>query len=348
MRKHVALILAGLVFLLFSWHAWDHSQGKKGTTLLPEPQPSGQKDVEARRVLHPSAGNVAAKNPEDDSFRGDAPAVDRLISSIDWVGYCRALSAYSRLEDAARRKGSSPSFDRETIDTLAQANAALEQVSQMLGVEDPAEILFHERVAPRFERGRMEAMGINLSREQEEELDRLVRAFSRSRIEEAKAVAKANDLERLTWEAEREIRWDSELQGLLPPSQFELYAKAAGPDRLSRPKVPSQEVQAGSLDGTVQQVEGFWKGSFGLDETSRVLLEDTARRYVQEYHRRLLVFEARFPADPPREEFARFQIGLVRLQIAAERELRDKLQLAPDQQDLVADGSRTILRLRWK
>jgi hypothetical protein len=304
---------------------------------LPLRRDEGKRPVETPAI--PVRENPPADRPE-------SGAVDRLIASIDWPAYGGALLAYLRAQEEARRRGLEPEVDAETMDLLSKANVVLDELGRLLGIGDPRELLYHEKIAPGFARGWMKALEITLSPAQDRGLETRAREFSRSRNGAPDDGKGANRLERLAREAQRGLLWDEEIEKLLQPDQFSAYAKPAGQDAFWGRAARHQEVQGGSATLQARGVEEFWAKTFGLDPTSHPVLMDAASRYVGEVQRRVALFQAQYPAGAPRSEKMRLDIGLVRLQTEIEREFAQKLSLTGAQKALVAEGSGTILDLR--
>src|SRR5262249_34582267 len=152
------------------------------------------------------------------------------------------------------------------------------------------ELLFHEKIAPNFMRGRMKALGIALSPAQERELDDLTSVLSRSRVDGLTAVNHANRLERLVWESEQSLLRDLGIKKILTPDQFEQFTKPGGSDAYWGMQAERREIRSADVEGLSKKVAGFWAASFGLDDVSRDVLVDAANRYVREYQQRVLEF----------------------------------------------------------
>lgn len=291
-----------------------------------------------------------AKSPDSapsQSIQEGKGEIDRLVASVDWPAYGQALLNYRRVDEEARRKGKRADHAVATLEGLAAGNGVLEQLAQLLGLENSKEVLYHEKVWSSFVRGWLKAMGLSLSESQDHDLGESASRFAESRAVGLKEVRDANRLEWLSWEAEGGLQWDRELQRLLTPDQFALYANPGGSDPFWGRQAKRMALQSGDPDGTARTVEEFWRSRFGLEESARAQLAAAALGFAQEAERRVKEFRIRFPEDAPREERMRLKIGLLRLQAGAEQALTGSLSLSAQQREWVEQGSGTILEFRW-
>jgi hypothetical protein len=336
------MAVGGALALLVFWRLRGADEG----TGKERPRPIEVVRTPAERPRSP----VGREEAPPEAPRGSASVtptrkaeVDRLIASIDWPAYGCALLAYLRMGEDSRRKHTEPEFDRETMEVLSKANRTFEELSRLLGIQDPRDVRYQEEIAPHFEAGWLKALGINLTPEKEKDFEGLARAFSRSRASELEGVKGANRLERLTWEAERGLLWDQEVSKVLDPEQLAAYSQPSGQDPFWGREVEHREVRSDGVVSTARVVEEFWAETFRLGETTRPVLAEAASRYAGEVQRRIDLCRAQCPGGVPRGEAMRLKVDLVRLQAAAERELARSLPLNGVSPDRLKEGSGVVL-----
>lgn len=346
-KRTIAVAAVAVVLLGLAWYLRNTSQAGKSLVHpgkspdLVQTPPSPPARDKRRRDEPPSPSPL-----ESDLERADA--VERLVTSIDWIAFDGAVLAFTKEQERARREGKKTNYDPGTIEVLSKNNLILQKIAELLGVEDVREVPLHERVWPHYQRGWMSAVGVTLSPAQDADLVEAARAFSRSRIEERKTIEDANPLEKLAWEAERGLRWDEDVRKLLTPEQFAEYVKPGGSDPFWGRQASRQDVRFGSIQDSAKRVESLWQAALGLNEQLRPLVAAAAADYVQQVDRQGTGFRSRYPGDAPREEEMRLRIDLLRLQVNAEKGLGEKLGFTQERREGLKHGSGTIVDWRWK
>ncbi len=224
MRRHLAFIAAAAVLLFLVRLAERNRPDRVKGTVASVDSGRARAEVAPRAAAAPpSSSGEPVHEPPD---AGPPAEIERLIASVDWAAYAEAALAWFQADEEARRTGKQAVQALDTIETLSRCNQTMARLAEALGVEDVREVRYHERVAASFVRGWLQAAGVTLSPDQEARLGDLARSFSRSRAAELEGMRDANRLERLAWEADREVRWEGELSGLLTPDQLAPYREA--------------------------------------------------------------------------------------------------------------------------
>ncbi|GEM_PF-3247358 len=304
-------------------------------------QELAKKAARQPKLPDPKDGGEAAKDPTEE-------ALQKALASTDWAIYIGAILKWIEADEESRRTGKPAAFDPKTIQLLSEYTMKLTELAKILGVADYQEVAYHEKVSPHFFEGWMKGVGVTLSEDQRAKLSQTSVEFSRSRQKELSEVKGANALERMAWDAGRDMRWSAEMKGVLTPEQYETYMKPIGNDPFWGRQAARRDISAETPAGAATAVGNLWAKSFGLDESGRATIDEVATRYVQDYQRRTQDFQARYAANPPREEQMRLGVELLQLQIEAERQLGQRLTLTPEQQEKVRGGTGTVLQIGVK
>lgn len=298
-------------------------------------------------------GGAAAPPKGDPAGTGEATGdkdekLKKLLEGTEWTKYIGAIVAWIEADEEAKRSGKPPSYDSKTILLLSEYTVRMKELANLLGVENYEDVAYHEKVAPSFMKAWVQAMGVTLTDDQKVKLDDVCLTFSRSRVEEMKGLGEANRLDKLAWEAGRDLKWGQSMQGILSPEQYEQYSKPMGGNAFWGRSAARRDIAADSAAGASRMVGDFWAKSFGLGDAARTTVDEVASRYVQDVQRRQQEFQARYAGNAPREEQMRLQIDLLRLQADAERQLGQRLTLTPEQQERVKSGTGTVLQIGLK
>ncbi len=304
------------------------------------------------RAQHGSAGTPPKADPGATGPGGAAGSkgeeLRRLLESTDFSKYTEAIVKWAKADGEMRTQGTPIKLDPETMNLLVEYRMRLLAIGRIVGVSDPLEVPYDEKVSSTFFKGWIKGMGVTLDADQEARLGETCYTCARSRAEELKSLGDANRLQKLAWAAGRDLQWSSELRKLLAPAQYDLYMKPIGADAFWAREAPRQSITSDSPAGASKMVGGFWASSFGLGDAARTTVDEVASRYVQDVQRRQQEFQARYAGNAPREEQMRLQVDLVKMQADAERQLGQRLTLTPEQQAQVKAGTGTVLQLGWK
>jgi hypothetical protein len=345
-KRGLAVAAAAILFLAlcFYLHQARLREGAPDRVGDRSPQPQHSylnRDGHQESIPKPDK-TVSSSAPRDGASEVE---VERILGSIDWLVYGGAVLDYLKAQEASARDGKKPQYSDGTIQALATVNVKLEQLAEWLGIRDPREIRFHEKVWPLYASGWMKALGVQLSPVQELKLRESACAFSRARDREQNEALDSNRLEKLAWQAEQGLRWDQEVRQLLTPEQFAQYAKPAGTDPFWGLQASRREVRMGRLDETARSVERFWQAAFGVEEPVQPILAQAASDYVREVDRHLATYRASGQAESGRDALQKLHVDLLRLQIKAEQELGRKLG---QRQGAADQSSGTMLRWTWE
>lgn len=302
-------------------------------------------EADLRAAREKAAASTAAADPDADPVgAAKAAKLQKLLDTTNWSNIAKAILGLLKADEDSRRTGKPHTFDPKLVALLTENNMRLNELAKLLGISNYMDVPFNEQIAPYFFVGWLQAVGVELTPEQEAKVKELAIDSTRDREKRRTELAGSNKLERMLAEGEGNLVWEGRLRDVLTPEQEEKWAAPQGADPFWGRQANRQDIGGADAGATAQAVGDFWTRSFGLDAGQRPVVDDVASHYAQEARRREEAFRAQYPANPPRAEQMKHAVDMLRLQVDSERQLAQRVSVPQDQRWRLNDGSGTILQ----
>ncbi len=302
-------------------------------------------ETDLRAAQEKAAASQAAPDPDADPVgAAKAAKLKKLLDTTEWSHIAKAVLGLLQADEESRRTGKPPTFDPKLLGLLTQSQMRLGELAKLLGIKNYMDVPFNDEIAPYFFVGWLEAVGVELTPEQEAKVKELAVESTRDREKRRTELTGSNKLERMLAEGEGNLVWEDHLRGVLRDDQEEKWAAPQGADPFWGRQANRHEIGGADAGATGQAVGEFWTKSFGLDASQRPVVDDVAGHYAEEARRREEAFRAQYPANPPRAEQMKHAIDMLRLQVDSERQLAQRVNVPQDQRWRLNDGSGTILQ----
>lgn len=304
-----------------------------------------QKELaDAQAALVSSVGQAAdGRDPQAEAEERQRK-LQKLIDEIDWAKYGKALLAFIKADEEARRSGKATKHDPMVIALLAEYYIRLQQLAKLLGLENPFDVPDDPRILPHVLDGLVEATGVSMTDEQRrafhDKVGPLVQDFEK-RGEQWDGV---NKLERLAMRGDRMVETAQQFRGIMSPEQYDQFGKEWGTDPFIAQQTQRTTIRGASADETGKNVAEHWMKAFRLPPDQRAIVEDVANQYARDAEAKVTEYQSR-PGAKTIESQMGLRVELLRMQIDAERQIQQRVVLPPEDQGRLKLGSGSVIEI---
>ncbi|MEK7866021.1 MAG: hypothetical protein AAB434_05015 [Planctomycetota bacterium] len=300
--------------------------------------------AEAQAVLVASVGKAAdGRDPKAEAEERQRK-LEKLIGEVDWAKYGKALLAFIKADEEARRAGKATKHDPMVIALLAEYYIRLQQLAKLMGLENPFDVPDDPRILPYVLDGLVEATGVAMTDEQRKAFHDKVGPLVLDFEKRGDPWDGVNKLDRLAMRGERMVETAQQFRGIMTPEQYEQFGKEWGTDPFIAQQTQRTMIRGANADETGKGVADHWMKAFRLPADQRAVVDDVANQYARDADAKVTEFQSR-PGQQTIESQMALRVDLLRLQIEAERQVQQRVVLPPADQVRLKAGSGSVIEM---
>lgn len=270
--------------------------------------------------------------------------LQKLIGEIDWTKYGKALLAFIKADEEARRAGKPTKTDPMVIAILAEYYIRLQQLAKLLGLDDPFSVPDDPRILPYVLEGLVKGTGISMTDEQRRAFHDKVGPLVTDFEKRGDPWDGVNKLDRLAMRGERMVETAQQFRSIMTPDQYEKFGKEWGTDPFIAQQTQRTTIRGANADETGKSVAEHWMKAFRLPPDQRAVVEDVANQYARDAEAKVTEFQSR-PGAQTLESQMGLRVELLRMQIDAERQIQQRVVLPPEDQGRLKLGSGSVIEI---
>ncbi len=300
--------------------------------------------ADAQAALVASVGKAAdGRDPQAEAEERERK-LQKLIGDIDWKKYGKALLAFIKADEEARRAGKATKTDPMVIAILAEYYIRLQQLAKLLGLDDPFSVPDDPRILPYVLDGLVEATGVAMTDEQRKAFHDKVGPLVLDFEKRGDPWDGVNKLDRLAMRGERMVETAQQFRGIMTPEQYEQFGKEWGTDPFIAQQTQRTMIRGTNADETGKGVADHWMKAFRLPADQRAVVDDVANQYARDAEAKVTEHQSR-PGQKTLESQMALRVDLLRLQINAERQIQQRVVLPPAEQERLKLGSGSVIEM---